>query len=89
MIHELKTDPMVFEALVNGDKTFEIRKNDRGFEVGDVLELRETQYTGADIATGAPLVYTGRSIAVVVDYILHGPVYGLAEGWVIMSVSGL
>lgn len=40
-IHGLKTWPSYFQAIKNGDKTFEVRKNDRGFEVGDRLVLME------------------------------------------------
>jgi hypothetical protein len=39
--HTLKVEPPYFEALVSGAKTFEVRKNDRAFQRGDVLELRE------------------------------------------------
>lgn len=41
MIHELKCYPEYFEALVSGKKSFEIRKNDRGFQVGDYIALNE------------------------------------------------
>jgi len=47
MEHVLKTDPEVFEALVSGRKTYELRRDDRGFAVGDRLTLRETSHTGA------------------------------------------
>lgn len=84
--HELKTDPEVFEAVRLGLKNFEIRKDDRGFEVDDTLELRETTCTGYEIASGLPLAYTGRVIHARVKYILRGPVYGLDSGWCILSI---
>lgn len=86
-VHELKTDPIVFEAIKKEEKTFEIRKNDRNFQVGDELWLRETVNTGKEMANGAPLEYTGRILVVNVTYILKGPIYGLADGWCIMSVQ--
>lgn len=39
--HELKVIPPYFDALVSGSKTFEVRKNDRAYQRGDVLILRE------------------------------------------------
>lgn len=41
MEHELKTWPCYFEHVTSGNKTFEIRKNDRGFQSGDTVVLRE------------------------------------------------
>lgn len=38
--HELKLDTKYFENVKSGKKNFEIRKNDRNFEVGDILELK-------------------------------------------------
>ena len=40
-VHELKVVPPYFDALVSGAKTFEVRKNDRAYQRGDVLKLRE------------------------------------------------
>lgn len=68
--HELKTDPEVFDAVAAGLKTFEIRYDDRGYQVGDQLILRKTRYTGAEMS-----------------HILRGPCYGLADGWVIISLE--
>ena len=41
MKHELKTVQPYFDAVFYGEKPFEVRKDDRGFAVGDVLVLRE------------------------------------------------
>jgi hypothetical protein len=50
-LHELRTWPGYFEGLVTGKKTWEIRRDDRHFEVGDLLYLSEydpekNEYTG-------------------------------------------
>lgn len=39
--HDLKTWPVYFQPIIQGEKTFEIRSNDRNFRVGDILLLRE------------------------------------------------
>lgn len=87
--HELKTDPDMFDAVTDGEKTFEIRRDDRGYEVGDELILRRTKHTGLDMSKGAPLEYEGGFWTVAVTHVLRGPAYGLAEGWCIMSIGPL
>jgi hypothetical protein len=86
-VHELKTDHEVFDAVARGDKTHEIRRNDRNFLVGDTLILRETRYTGQEMSgpEPRPLVYTGRTETRVVSHVLEG--YGLQPGWVILSFA--
>lgn len=85
--HELKTDPAVFDAVARGVKTHEIRLNDRNFKVGDMLVLRETRYSGAEMAMypGMPLVYTGRAALREVSHVQTG--YGLEPGWCILSFA--
>ena len=84
--HELKTDATVFQAVLDGFKTYEIRLNDRGFLPGDALFLLETRYTGAEMKNGAPLEYTGRQIIKIVSHVLQGQ-YGLKDGWCILSFT--
>ena len=84
-MHELKTDPEVFEATWQNNKRCEIRYDDRGFQVGDLLRLMETRYSGQSMREGAPLEYTRREMTVRVLHILRGPRYGLEDGWVVMS----
>ena len=87
MNHELKTDPEVFDQVMDGEKTFEIRKDDRGFNVGDDLLLRKTVYTGEEMKNGRPLEYEGSFWTVSVKHIMRGPIYGLKDGWCIISID--
>lgn len=41
MEHHLRTWPVYFERVADGSKTFEVRKDDRGYQTGDVLVLHE------------------------------------------------
>lgn len=63
MLHELKIWPEFFQAITDGRKKFEVRQDDRGFQIGDQLLLREfnpsTRYSR----------YTGRELQVDVDYV--------------------
>lgn len=83
-IHELKTDKHPFSDAWDGAKSFEIREDDRGFQVGDTLLLRETYNSAEEMVKGAPLDYTGRELRLIVTHKLTG--YGLLDGWCCMSV---
>lgn len=48
-IHRVKCFERWFAQVTAGEMAFEIRRNDRAYEVGDLLELNETrdaEYTG-------------------------------------------
>lgn len=52
--HELKLDIRYFDDVKSGKKNFEIRKDDRDFKVGDILELK--RFDGSDyvVDVGVP-----------------------------------
>jgi len=87
MEHDLKTGMKVFTHVYNGLKDFELRKNDRNFKESDTLILRETENSCEEMSNGSKLVYTGREIECEVTYVMHGPFYGLMDGWVIMGIE--
>jgi Domain of unknown function (DUF3850) len=80
--HKLKIWPRSFAALSNRTKTYEVRKNDRDFQIGDTLLLEEY-----NIGIGT---YTGRAIERRVFYVT-GPrdpeAQGLKEGYVVLRIE--
>lgn len=73
--HELKILPQYFNSVIRGDKRAELRKNDRDYQVGDVLILRE--WTEAHGYSG---MVTAHIISDVCD------VGFIAEGYVMLSM---
>jgi len=65
--HELKTWPEYFEQIWNGTKTFEVRKNDRGYQKGDTVILREWDKSKNTIDSHK---YTGRKIKATIGFVL-------------------
>ncbi len=49
MIHELKIWPQYYCRVADGSKTFEIRKNDRAFQSGDTVILKEWDPTPINV----------------------------------------
>jgi hypothetical protein len=50
-IHQVKSWPEYFQPITNGVKTFDLRKNDRNYQVGDEISFEEFrpgvgEYTG-------------------------------------------
>lgn len=77
--HELKTWPDGFQAIWDGRKTHELRVNDRNFQVGDTLHLREW-----DPASDQ---YMKREIHCEVTYMTPGGKHGLPEHLCVMSIK--
>ncbi len=73
---DLKIEPKYFEAQEKGNKNFEIRKNDRGYQVGDLLFLHEYENNQ----------YTGRLLVRKVTYITS---YKQKEGYVVLGTKRL
>lgn len=81
-IHDLKCNSYYFELIANGSKRFEFRKNDRDFELGDILVLREFDTYNS--------ILTGRVIQCVITFVLpsDNEFHDLSD-YVILSLSGV
>ena len=75
-IHELKTWIPYFDAVLCGAKTFEIRKNDRDFQVNDLLDLHEYD--------SVLKKYTGRCLIRRVTYITN---FEQPDGQIVMGLG--
>ena len=81
--HELKIMPKYFDAIINGYKNFEIRKNDRGFKPNDILILREYDQVKKE--------YTGCKTRCEILYVLEDKDFpqGIQEGYCVMGIKVL
>ena len=72
--HVLKILPEYHKAVLKGDKTFEIRKNDRDFRIGDWIKLLE--FDGEKI--------TGNYINARITYVTN---YEQKDNYVVFSIQ--
>lgn len=77
-VHYIRLAAMYFDDVAAGVKTFELRKNDREYKTGDVLEMSEFK-DGRN---------TGRMIRCKVTYMLEGYT-GLTDGYCILGTKVL
>ncbi len=74
--HGLKIDQEYFKAVKDGRKKFEIRKNDRDYNVGDILVLLEyDKYYEA---------FTGEKITVEITYMTG---FAQQDGYVVLGIE--
>lgn len=78
-VHELKICPEFLSPIEDGRKTFEVRYNDRNYEIGDTLELREYDERSEQ--------YGERVLTAKVLYVLEGGRYGVKEGYCAMGIE--
>ena len=77
MTHALKILPEYFKAVELGEKTFEIRKADRPFKLGDKLILQE--WDGSK--------YTGAEYKCFISYIIFGDQFGIKKGFCVLGIK--
>jgi hypothetical protein len=79
--HELKSWPGQFQAMWTGLKRAEYRRDDRSYQIGDLLELREWDPTRRQ--------YTGFRLTARVTHLVRGPELEVPAGFVVLSIEVL
>lgn len=76
-IHSLKTWPEYFQKVASGEKTFEVRKDDREYQVGDTLILQEYIPEWG---------YTDHEVTKEITYKLEGGAFGVEKGFCVLGL---
>lgn len=79
-IHQIKILKGFADAIVEGRKTFEVRKNDRGYHVGDLVK-----FTAVDCDARPYNSHEINTKTYVITYILSG--WGIKEEYVVFSIA--
>ena len=92
--HEKKLTQPYFDYVRLGIKTFELRKNDCDYQVGDLIilkEWRKNEYTKFDkiiMSNPQDWDFTGREITARITYMLEDYA-GLEKGYCILGIEVL
>ena len=82
--HRLKVLIKYADAIMNGTKTFEVRKNDRNFKAGDKIVFDVV--TNEGFAVGAAARHPLNGATYRIDYILDD-FEGIAQKYVALAIS--
>ena len=78
-IHDLKVWTEFFEDIMARRKTFEVRKDDRNFQVDEFLSLQCFDPFNKK--------YTGEKMIVRITYKLNGGQFGIEPGYCVLGIS--
>lgn len=89
MIHRLKTLLGYWNAVNDGLMDFVVRKNDRGYAVGDVVELLkyDSKYGYLNFKDVAVYEDEAAMIVKLIKYILPGGQWGIKAGYVVLGLE--
>ena len=77
-VHAIKIKSEHFSEVLAHRKTHEVRINDRDYQTGDCLNLREIDSNGQ---------FTDQEVNAEVSHVLHGGQFGIKEGWCVLSLK--
>lgn len=87
--HILKTMPDYWDAVDRNEKPFEVRRDDRGFQKGDILILRRLKKNPVnDKWFEESHSYGGyKELRRKITYVLTGGQFGIEPGFVVMGLK--
>lgn len=88
-IHQIKLDAEFAEPVLFGEKCFEVRFNDRGYQKGDMVDFKVVGIPEVTVANAEKVKQMKRiaesleKIRYVITYVLNG--WGIKNGYVVFG----
>lgn len=82
--HVLKTIDIYWDAILDGTKTFEVRKNDRAFQTGDELILERWERDKFGVLH---MTVPRRRICAKISYLLQGGQFGIEPAYCVLGLK--
>ena len=82
-VHKLKCWTPYYRAILAGEKKFDVRRDDRGFQKGDYVQLE--QYEPGQGYVCDPDDNIPYSFEKKIEYILTGGQFGIEPGYVVLG----
>jgi len=85
--HTLKTLARYWDAVADGRKTFEVRKNDRAFQTGDILILEKWDDDEGRYYITEPGMFSAVKLRKRITYLLQGGQFGIEPGYCVLGLA--
>lgn len=79
-VHELKITKDFADSVWYGDKTFELRLNDRGYQKGDIVRFFPIDKLGCEM-----IYHPLHKKEYEITYVING--FGLDKDWVVFAIK--
>lgn len=84
--HTVKCWPNYFDAIARGDKPFDVRRDDRGYQKGDILDLRRFD-PAQNRSHQEWFIDTLPKLTKRITYVLTGGQFGIEPGYVVLGLG--
>lgn len=85
--HILKCWPNYFDAIERDEKTFEVRRDDRGFQKGDVIVLQRTCPDRLHVVDYDIHGKVRGELRRTITWVLTGGQFGIEPGYVVLALT--